>query len=141
VLDGEGPELILGLRIERAATRDDDRLLGGLEGGDGGSKLLLVRAGAARRPHLLLEHGGRIVIGLGLDILAESEGHRAAIGRVGQDGHGAGERRDDLLGPGDAVEIARDRAEAVVRGHGAVGKDLDLLQHRVGSAVGEDVAR
>ena len=40
----------------------------------------------------------------------------------------------------DAVEIARDGPEAVVGRHRAVGKAFDLLQHRIGPAVGEDVA-
>ena len=82
-----------------------------------------------------------IVVGLGLHVLAEGQRHRAAFGRVGQHGHRPLQRRHDLLGPGDAVEVARDRAEAVVGRDRAVAEILDLLQHRVGAAVGEDVAR
>ena len=41
----------------------------------------------------------------------------------------------------DAVEVARDRPEAVVGGDAAVVEVLDLLQHRVGRARDEDVAR
>ena len=45
-----------------------------------------------------------------------------------------------MFGPRDAIEIARDRAEAVVRRDRAVVEILDLLQHRVGATVGEDIA-
>ncbi len=45
-----------------------------------------------------------------------------------------------MLGAADAVEVAHDGAEAVVGGDGGVVEVLDLLQHRVGGAVGEDVA-
>ena len=41
----------------------------------------------------------------------------------------------------DAVEVARHRAQAVVRRHGAVVEVLDLLQHRIGRARDEHVAR
>jgi hypothetical protein len=45
-----------------------------------------------------------------------------------------------LLRAGDAVEIARHRLEAVVGGSRAVAEILDLLQHRIGPAVGENIA-
>ena len=94
-----------------------------------------------RRCHSLRrEELGRPVEGLGLHVLAEGERHRAAVGRVGHGGEGAGQRGQELLGAGDAVEVAADRAEGVVGGDGAVAEVLDLLQHRVGRAVGEDVA-
>ncbi len=103
-------------------------------------QLVGIRARAARRPDALLEEALRIVEGFGLHVLAERQRHRAAIERIGQHLHGALQRRDDLLGPGDAVEIARDRAEGVVGRNRAVAEILDLLQHRIGRAVGEDVA-
>ena len=97
-------------------------------------------AGAAAVPFLGGEELGRPVVGLGLHVLAEGERDRAAVGGVGHGGEGAGERGQELLGAGDAVEVAADRAEGVVGGDGAVAEVLDLLQHRVGGAVGEDVA-
>ena len=95
---------------------------------------------AARHPDALGEEALGIIEGLGLHVLAERQRHRAAFGRVGQHLHGALQRRDDLLGPRDAVEIARHRPEAVIGADRAVAETLDLLQHRVGRAVGEDVA-
>ena len=90
--------------------------------------------------HALVEEARRIVIGLGLHVLAEGERHRPAFGRIGQDRDRPIERRHDLLGTRDAVEIARHRAEAVVGAHRSVAEILDLLQNRVGPAVGEHVA-
>ena len=51
-----------------------------------------------------------------------------------------GSVREQLVGPGDPVEVARDRAEGVVdRGRG-VAEVLDLLEHGIGSAARERVA-
>ena len=96
---------------------------------------------AAQAMHALVEEALGVVERFGLDVLAEGERHRAAFGRVGQHRDRARQRRHDLLGPHDAVEIARDRAEAIVGAHRAVAEILDLLQHRIGAAIGEDVAR
>ena len=46
----------------------------------------------------------------------------------------------DLLGPRNTVKIARHRAKTVIRGNRAIGEILDLLQDRVGPAIGEDIA-
>ena len=138
---GERRQLGGGLRIEHAAAGDDDRPLSGLEGGDRRGELVFVGTYAARRPDLFGEQDFRPIERLGLNVLAHGERHRAAFGRIGEHVHGALQRGDQLLRATDAVEIARHRAEAVVGRHGAVGEVLDLLQHRVGQAVGEDVAR
>ena len=57
-----------------------------------------------------------------------------------EDAHRLQRRRDHLLRPPDAVEVARDRAEAVVDRDVARGRILELLEHRVGPPRGEDVA-
>ena len=49
-------------------------------------------------------------------------------------------RCDDLLGPGDAVEIARHGTKAIVCRNGAVAEILDLLQDGIGPAIGKDIA-
>jgi len=46
-----------------------------------------------------------------------------------------------MLGPGDPVKVAHDRPEAVVGADRAIVEVLDLLQHGVRPAVGEDIAR
>ena len=140
---GEGGERRLGLRIERAAAGDDRRgFFAAFSAATAAGEFVLVGARATRSPDPLLEQKPRD----SRYASAWTSWHSASVtgphsaGSVST-GHGAGEGGDDLLGPGDAVEIARDRAEAVVRRDGAVGEHLDLLQHGVGAAVGEDVAR
>ena len=118
------------LAVEHAAAGNDERLLCRAQRLDRGGKLALVGTDAARQPQALGEEALGIVESLGLDVLAEGERHRPAIGRIGQHRHGALQRRDELLGPGDAVEIARHRPEAVVGRDGAVAEILDLLQDR-----------
>ena len=48
--------------------------------------------------------------------------------------------RHQLLGPRDAVEVARQRPQAVVGRDEPVAEVLELLQHRVGPARGEHIA-
>ena len=137
---GEGREFPLRLGIERPAAANDEGPLRVAQQQFGRREFRAVGARAARCPDTLLEDMRGEVESLGLHVLAEPERDRAAFGRVRQHLHGAGEGRDDLLRPGDTVEIARDRAEGVIGADGAVLPGLDLLQHRVGAARGEDIA-
>ena len=137
---GEVGEQVLGAGIEHAAAGDDHRRLRGADRGDHLRHLDRVGLGPADAPDPRLEEALRVVVGLGLHVLAEGEADRAAVGRIGHRAQRAGQRGQDVLGPGDAVEVAGDRLEAVVGRDRAVVEVLDLLQHRVGPAVGEDVA-
>ena len=114
--------------------------LGGLDRRDRRGELVFVRTDAARRPDLFGEQALRPVVGFGLNVLAHRQRHRPAFGGIGEHVHGALQGRNQLLGAIDAVEVARHRPEAVVGRHGSVAEVLDLLQHRVGQSVGEDVA-
>ena len=51
-----------------------------------------------------------------------------------------GKRGQQMLGAGEAVEVAADRAEAVIRADRPIIEILDLLQHRIRPAICEDVA-
>ena len=90
----------------------------------------------ARREHRLRE-----VERLGLDVLRQGQHHRARIGRVGEDPRDLRQRRDQLLGPDDPVEVPRDGAERVVDARREIPEVLDLLEHRVGRPAGERVTR
>ncbi len=136
----EGRQCLARLRIKDAAAGDDDGFFRGLQGGDCCRQFVRIRLRTTDRPDLFGKEAFRIVIGLGLNILAERECHRTAIGRIGQDLHGAAQCWNDLLGAGDAVEVARHRTEAVIGGHRAIAEILDLLQNRIRAAIGEDVA-
>jgi hypothetical protein len=144
--DGHSPsraevdQLALGVGIEDAAAADDERLLARRQEIDCDGDLVRVRRDPPLAIHPLLEKRSWIVIGFRLDVLAEGERHRPAIGRIGQDGKRARQRRHDLLGTRDAIEIARHRPEAVVRARRPVAEVFDLLQHRIGLPIGENVA-
>ncbi len=89
---------------------------------------------------VFVEERQRVVEGLGLDVLGEAEEGRPAACRVEHGGDRLRQRRDDLLGPRDAVPVANDGLVAVVDGEGRVAELLDLLEHGVRRAVGEGVA-
>ena len=137
---GEGPKRLVGPGIKHATARHDHRALGlGDHPGDVGH---LARIGfrppnspCARREEVLW-----VVEFLGLHVLAEGEHGRAAILRIGHHRHRARQRGQKMFGPRDAIEIGHGRAEAVIRRDRAVIEILDLLQHRVGAPVGEDIA-
>ncbi len=131
---------LLGAGIARAAARDDQRPLGGLEQCDGLGHALAVRAGTRDLVHGRREEGFRIVAGHFLDVLRQGDEGRAAIGRIEQAGHGLRQRGDDLLGMHDAVPVARHRLEGVIHVDGGIAIVLDLLHHRIGPAVHEGVA-
>ena len=137
---GEVGEDVLGAGVEDAATGDDHRVLRRADRLDHLRNLHRVGLGAADAPDVRLEEALGVVEGLGLDVLAEGEADRAAVRRVGKRAHGAGKCGEEMFGAGEAIKVAGDRAEAVVGRDGAVVEVLDLLQHWVGTAVGEDVA-
>ena len=137
---GEVGEQVLGAGIEDAAAGDDHRRLRGPDRGDDLGDLDRVGLGAADAPDAGLEEALGVVVGLGLHVLAEGEADRAAVDGVGHRAQRPGERGQEVLGAGEAVEVAGDRLEGVVGRDGAVVEVLDLLEHRVGAAVGEDVA-
>ncbi len=133
-------EIPLGLRIEHAAAANDERTLGRGEQRRGFLHLARIGRGAADAVDAGGEEALGIIVGLRLHVLAEGERDGAAFGGIGQNGDCAVERGHDLLGPRNAVEIARNRAETIVGADRAVAEILDLLQHRVGLAGGEHVA-
>jgi hypothetical protein len=91
--------------------------------------------------HDRLEQRRREVERLRLHVLGQRERHRAAVRRVGQYPRDLRQRRQQLLGPGDPVEVAAHGPERVVDRRRAVAEVLHLLQHRVGRAVDERVPR
>ncbi len=128
------------LRIDDAATGDHQRLLCAVKRLYGSSELIAIRSWPSRRPHALIEEAFRVVIGFGLHILAKRQRHGTAFRRIGQHCHCPCQRGDDLLGPGDAIEIARNRTKAVIGRNGTIAEGFHLLQDGIGDTIGEDVA-
>jgi hypothetical protein len=136
----EVDQLPFGVGIKDAAAADHERLLRFSQDRRRFLDLAWIGGDTAQAMNAFIKEARRIVIGLCLHVLAEGERHRPAFGRIGQDSHRPAQRRHDLLGACDAVEIARHRLEAIIGAHRSVAKILDLLQNGVGPAVCEHVA-
>ena len=89
---------------------------------------------------LRLEEHRRIVVGLGLDVLRESEEGRPTLGGIEHDSEGLRERLQQLFGLDDPVPEASHRLEGVRRGNRRVAELLHLLEHRIDDPMGEGVA-
>ena len=127
---GQALQLGRGAGVDDAAARDDQRPVRGGQHGQDGVDLVAVGLRPPDGPVPLGEEPGRPVVGMGLDVLRQREHDGAGVHRVGEHPHGRGQRGEQLLGPGDAVEEAADRAERVVDGHVRLQRVLQLLQHR-----------
>ena len=138
---GERRDGLLGAGVAHAATRDDERLPRQLQERGGLDYANAVGARARDGPHLLLEELVRIVEGELLGVLGERDEGRAAVARIEHGGDGLRHRGHELRRVGDPVPVARDRLEGVVHGDGGVAEMLDLLEHRIGQAAGEGIAR
>jgi len=138
----EGGQRLGGLAVEHAAAGHDQRAFRPTQQRDRAGQLVRVGTGPAQDG---VQAGGEERLGpvmrLGLDVLAQGQRHGPALDRVGQHLHRTRQRGQKLLGPGDPVPPARDRPEAVGDAQGGVVEVLDLLQHRVGPAAREHVAR
>lgn len=122
------------------AACDDQGAAGGADRPYRLAEFVRVGGGAAYVPDALREELRRPVVRLGLDVLRQREGDRAGLRRVGQDPHGVQRGRDQGLGAGDPVEVAGDRAQAVVDGDIARVRHFQLLEYGIGGAGREGVA-
>ncbi len=137
---GEGAQRVTGHAVEHAAAGDDHRTLGGAQERDRALELGGVRGRRAESDGRRRKERFGIVPRHRLHVLRQRQRHRPAQCGIGEHVQRARQRREQLLGMDDAIEIARHRPEAVVGRHGAVLEVLDLLQHRVGRARDEYVA-
>ena len=142
VLGGKCRERGRSLAEQHAAAGHDQWPLGRAQQFHDAGQLVGIGARPADGgAHVRRKEALRVVEGLGLHVLAHGQRDRAALDRIGQHLHGAGQGGQKLLGAGDPVPPARDRPEAFGDAHGGVVEILDLLQHRIRAAIGEHVAR
>ena len=117
----EGGELRGSQRIVDAAAGDDQRLLR-LRERSGGRLHLGVGARRGDAVQRRLEECGRIVEGLALDVLRQPDEGRPAVGGIEHGRDRLRQRLQDLLGPHDAVPVARHRLEGIVDGDGRIAR-------------------
>ena len=134
---GKASQGIARQGVQCAASGDDEGPLRAPQRLGRGGELVICRRLRTEPDGALLEQVRRVLPGHRLHVLRHRERHRAAERRIRQHLDGAGERDHQLLGANDAVEVARHRTQAVVRGH----RGIHLLQDRVRGARGEYVAR
>ncbi len=145
---GDGDARLLGERAQRigrvgvvdAAAGDDQRRASAADQRERAPERARVGQRPADVPGARLEQLDREVEGLGLHVLRQAQRDRAGLRRVGQHAHRLEQRRPELLGPVDAIPVARDGLEGVVHRHVARPAGLELLQHRVDAPRREDVA-
>ena len=138
---GERHELGLRQRIAHAAAGDQKRLLGVAQQAGRGDQLLHIGPRARHLVDTPLEELGRIVEGLALHILGQGDERRPALGRVGQHRDRLRQRGNQLLRLDDAVPVAGHGPEGIVHADAGVVEMLDLLEHGIGQAVDEGIAR
>ena len=136
---GKHAQGLPGLAVQHAAARHDQRPFGAGQQGHGLLQLGGIGRRAAQADQRRVEEIHGPVEGLGLHILRQRKAGGAALRRVGHDLDGARQGRQQLPGLHDAVEVARDRAQAVVGAQITLLEALHLLQDGIGQARGKDV--
>jgi hypothetical protein len=135
----ESAEGFARFAVEHAAASDDHGPLAGADDRPGTSERILVSTRAHDVPDAIFEELDRVVECLRLRVLRQGQRYGTGLGWRGQHAHGLRQRRDELLGAVDPVPVSRYRAEAVVHRDVLSLAGLELLQHRRGHAVREDV--
>ncbi len=130
-----------GARITHPAAADDQRCALALEQRHGVAEHGVGGWPAVKTMHAFLQEIVWVVIGLGLHILGQGQGHRTGFGRIGKYAHGLDRRAHQLFGTVDPVPIFAHCLERIVGTDTQVVELLDLLQHRVGLAAGIDIPR
>src|SRR5215211_3554535 len=139
-LFGKAPQGFRGLRVDHTPTGHDHGPARCPDELDRAFELSGVGQWARNAPDAAFQKLLGEVVGLGLDVLGKRQRHDPGLGLVGQDAHGRERSGDYLLGTVYPVPVSGDGPEAVVDREGAVVRSLELLQHGVGGARGEDVA-
>ena len=132
---------LAGFGVTDAAAGDEHRLLGCLNHLNRLVHLVVVRYAAGNVMDALLEEVVRILKALALYVLRQGDNSGAAVCGVGQNAHRVDHRAHHLLRARNAVPVLGNRLEAVRRGHGQVGRYLQLLEHRVRLTGCEGVGR
>ncbi len=132
-------QLLLDTSIQHTTTGDHQRFARLAYQGNRLFELEFIGQRATDAMNTFCKEALGVIESLCLYVLTQRERDRTTFCRIGQHGHRAVESGHDLLGPGDPVEIARDRAKRVARAHRAIAEILHLLQDRVWNAISKHI--
>ena len=123
----ERVQCLPGLAVQHAPARHDQGAFGRAQQPRRVGQVARIGDGAADTDRLGMQETRRAVEGFGLHVLRQGQAHRPASGRIGHRCDRLRQCRQNLFRPGDAVEVARQRAKGVVDTHVAVPEVLQLL--------------
>ena len=129
------------LRIDRAAATHDQRPPGTTDHLRGAGEHDALRGRPCNVPHAGREELLGPVVGLRLDVLGQGDDRGARFGGVGEHPHRTEQSGRQLLRAPHTVEEPSHRPEAVVDRDVVRHRMFELLEHRVGDARGEQIAR
>ena len=132
---------LAGLGVTNAAAGDEHRLLGSTDQLDRLVDLIVIRNAAGNMMDALLEEVIRERKALALYVLRHGDDCGAAVCGIGQHAHRVDHGAHQLLRTGDAVPVLGNRLKAVGSGDGQVGRNFELLEHRVRLAGRKGVGR
>ena len=136
----EAAERLRGLGVDDPPAGDDQRPVASANPCGRLAESTVLRYRPRDGPDAPLEELRRTLERFRLDVLRKGQRDGAGLSLVGKHAHRLHRGVDDLLRTGDAVEVARDRPEAVVHGDVALPGHLELLKHWVRPARRENVA-
>ena len=129
------------IAVAHAAARQNDRLLAGHQKFCCPIHCLSARGLAIQMPDAFFKEFFGVIIGFSLHILRKADGDRAGLCGVGQNAHGVEHGCHELFRALYTIPVAADCLERIVDGNRIVLVMLELLEHRVGLAVGVGVGR
>ena len=138
---GKRAKRVRRLRIDRAAATHDQRPPGTTDQLHGAGEHHALRGRPCNVPHAGRKELLGPVVGLRLDVLGQGDDRGARFGGVGEHPHRTEQRGRQLLRAPHTVEEPGHRPEGVVDRDVVRHRMFELLEHRVGDARGEQVAR
>ena len=123
----EGFHSLSGLTVLYASTYNNKRFLALRKGVCQILYFFLCRGYSADSVYSLLEEILRIIVCLSFHILAKTDSHRSALGRIGKDSHGLNQSGHNHFRSGDSVPILAKGLKSIIGGNRKTVKVLQLL--------------
>ena len=123
----EGFHSLSGFTVFYPSTYNDKRFLALRKGICQILHFFLRRRYSADSVYSLLEEIFRIIVSLSFHILAKSDSHRSALGRIGKDSHGLNQGGHNHFRSGNSVPVFAKWLKSIIGGNRKTVKVLQLL--------------